>query len=94
MNCTAVVFAETAVSTVTCPETVAPGVGDAMDMLGGVGGAVLLTVTETTALVAVCPAALLATALRVCEPSGKVVVSSENRNGACPTGDPEFFPST
>ncbi len=71
------VLAETVVSTVICPETVAPEAGDVIEMLGGVGGVVLLTVTETTALVAVCPAALPATALSICDPLESFVVFSE-----------------
>ncbi len=71
------VFADAAVNTVICPETVAPEAGDVIEMVGGVGGVVLLTVTETTALVAVCPAALLATALSACDPFESFVVFSE-----------------
>ena len=63
LNCTLVVFADTVVVTVTVPATVAPEAGAVMEIVGGVGGAVLFTVIESAALVVVCPAALLATAV-------------------------------
>ena len=59
LNCTLVVLEETLVETVVVPETVAPESGEVIEI---VGVEELLTVTMTAALVAVCPAALLATA--------------------------------
>ena len=60
LNCTLVVFAETFVVIVMVPETVAPEVGEVIEM---VGGTALLTLMETAALVVVCPLALLAVAV-------------------------------
>ena len=54
-----VALAETLVDTVIVPETVAPEAGELIEI---VGADVLLTVTDTAALVVVCPAALEATA--------------------------------
>jgi hypothetical protein len=59
LNCTLVVFDDTVVVTVTVPDTVAPDVGELMDMVGAVA---LFTVIGTAALVA-CPEASLATAV-------------------------------
>jgi hypothetical protein len=59
LNCTLVVLEETLVETVVIPETVAPESGEVIEMVGAVE---LLTVTMTVALVAFCPAVLLATA--------------------------------
>jgi hypothetical protein len=59
-NCTLVAFAETLVVTVIVPETVAPGAGAVIEI---VGGPELFTLTETAALVVACPTALLATAV-------------------------------
>ena len=73
------------------PETVAPDAGDEIEI---VGAEVLLTMTETAALVAVCPAALLATAVSECVPLERVVVFSERLNGAAVTAAPELLPST
>ena len=55
----ALVFDDTVVVTVTVPDTVAPDVGELMDMVGAVA---LFTVMGTAALV-VCPEASLATAV-------------------------------
>jgi hypothetical protein len=59
LNCTLVVFADTFVVIVMIPETVAPEIGEVMEM---VGGTALFTLMETAALVVVCPPALLAVA--------------------------------
>ena len=77
LNCTLVLFADTLVVTVTVPETIAPEAGAVMEIVGGVGGAALFTVTESVALVVVLPAASLAMARRVWEPLAAVVVFQE-----------------
>jgi hypothetical protein len=59
LNCTLVVLGETLVVTVVVPEIVAPESGEVIEI---VGAEELLTVTVTAALVAFCPATLLATA--------------------------------
>src|SRR5439155_27233591 len=76
--------------TTTVPETVAPGVGEAMATVGGL----LSTVTLTAAAVAVFPALSRATAVRVCAPSHAVVVSHETAYGAAVTSAPRFAPSS
>ena len=86
----AVAFAVTAI----VPETVVPEAGDVMETVGGAGGPVLLTVTETTALVAVCPPAVLALAVSEWLPLVSVVVSSEKLNGPPVTAAPALAPST
>ena len=77
MNCTLVVFADTFVEMEMVPETVAPEAGEVMETVGGTGGAVLLTLTLTAALVAVWPLALLARAVSEWLPFESVVVLSE-----------------
>jgi len=52
LNCTLTVLAETLVKTVRVPETVTPEAGEVIEIVGGVGVA-LLTFTETVALVVV-----------------------------------------
>ena len=74
LNCTLVVFADTVVVTVTVPETVAPEAGAVMEI---VGDTALFMVIETAALVVVCPAALLATAVIERLALLRVVVLSE-----------------
>ena len=59
------------------PETVAPEAGELIEIEGGVGGATLLTLMETAALVVVCAAALLATAVSEWLPLESEVVFSE-----------------
>src|SRR5439155_4970281 len=59
--------------TVTVPDTVAPGVGEAMEMVGGV----LSTVTLTAAEVVWLPAPSRATAVTLCEPLLAVVLVYE-----------------
>ena len=93
LNCTLVVFAETLVATLMAPETVAPEAGDVMDTVGGVV-VVFLTVIDTAALVAVCAAALLATAVSEWVPLESVAVFSERLKGALVTAAPELLPST
>ena len=66
--------------TVIVPETVAPEAGDVIETVGG-AVTVFLTVIETAALVAVCPAALLATAVIEWLPLESVVVFSERLKG-------------
>jgi hypothetical protein len=61
LNCTFVVLEETLVKTETVPETVAPGSGEVIEIVGALE---LLTVIGTVALVVDCPAELLATADR------------------------------
>ncbi len=61
---------------------------------GGGGLAALLTLRETPALVAVCPPAMLATAVSRWLPLERVVVFSENLNGAFVTAGPALAPST
>src|SRR3984893_15344622 len=94
LNCTLVVFADTLVVTVTVPDTVAPEAGAVIEIVGGVGGAVLFTVTESAALVVVCAAALLAAAVIEWLALLRVVVLSAKLNGALVTAAPVLFPST
>ena len=54
----------------------------------------LLTMTETSALVAVCPVAVLALAVSEWLPLLSVVVLSEKLNGALVMGAPVLIPST
>ena len=90
LNCTLVVLVETAVAIAAVPEIVAPEAGEVMEM---VGAEVLFTVTATAALVAVCPAALEATAESECVPFESAVVFSERLNGAAASTAPELVPS-
>ncbi len=90
-NCTRVVFADTLVETVMLPETVAPVSGDVMEMVGAPG---LLIVTLIAALVVVCPAALLATAVNEWLPLDRLAVFREVLNGALVSAAPELVPST
>ena len=76
-NWTLTVFEETLVETLIVPETVAPEAGEVMEIVGGVGGATLLTLMETAALVVVCAAALLATAVSEWLPLESEIVFSE-----------------
>jgi hypothetical protein len=63
LNCTLVVLEETLVETVVVPETVAPESGEVIEIVGAEELlTVTVTVTVTAALVAFCPAMLLATA--------------------------------
>ena len=59
LNCTLVVLEETLVETETVPETVEPGAGEVIEM---VGAEELLTVIKTVALVAERPLCVAATA--------------------------------
>jgi len=93
LNCTLMVFADTLVATLMAPETVAPEAGDVMDTVGG-AVTVFLTVIDTAALVAVCAAALLATAVSEWVPSESVAVFSERLKGALVTAAPVLLPST
>ena len=90
LNCTLVVLGETLVVTVMVPETVASESGEVIEMVGAVE---LLTVSETAALVLVCPAELLATAESEWVPLESVVVLREKLKGALVTGAPELLPS-
>ena len=54
----------------------------------------LLTLIETGALVAVCPAALLATAVSTCAPFDREVVFREKLKGTLVTAAPVLLPST
>jgi hypothetical protein len=92
-NCTLMVFADTFVATVIAPETVAPEAGDVIETVGGAVTA-FLTVIETAALVAVCPSALLATAVNEWVALERVAVLRERLNGAAVTAAPELLPST
>src|SRR5579864_6878626 len=65
-----------------------------METLGGVVSVLLFTRIETAALVAVCAAALLATAVSEWVPFESVAVFSERLKGALVTAAPELFPST
>ena len=93
LNCTLMVFAETFVRTVIAPETLAPEAGEVMETVGGAVTA-FLTVTETAALVAVCPSALLATAVNEWVALERAAVLRERLNGAAVTAAPELLPST
>ncbi len=93
LNCTLTVFADTLVATFMVPETLAPEVGDVMDTVGG-AVTVFFTVIETAALVAVCAAPLLATAVSEWLPLESVAVFSERLKGALDTAAPELLPST
>lgn len=93
LNCTLMVFADTLVATLMAPETVAPEAGDVMDTVGG-AVAVFLMVVETAALVAVCPAALLATAVSKWLTLESVSVFSERLKGVLVTAAPVLLPST
>ena len=86
-----VLLDETLVDTVIVPETVAPDAGDAIEIVGAV---VLFTVTETAALVAVCPAALEATAESECAPFERAAVFRDRLKGAAVSAAPELTPST
>ena len=90
LNCTLVVLEETLVVTVVVPETVAPESGEVIEIVGAVD---LLKVSETAALVVVCPAELLATAESEWVPLESVVVFREKLKGALVTGAPELLPS-
>jgi hypothetical protein len=59
------------------PETVAPETGEVMETAGGAGGFALLTFIATAALVAVCPATVLALAVSEWLPLESVAVLSE-----------------
>ena len=91
LNCTRVVLDETLVETAIAPETVAPVSGDVMEM---VGAAELLTLTETVALMAVCPVGVLATAVSEWLPLESADVFREKLNGAPVTAEPVLLPST
>jgi hypothetical protein len=93
LNCTLVVFAETIVETVTVPETVAPEVGAEMETVGG-ADTLFFTVIATAALVVVCAAASLATAVSEWLALESVAVFKERLNGARLTAAPESLPST
>ena len=95
LNCTPVVFAALAV-TIIVPETVAPEAGEVMETVGGAGGAglALLTLMETPALVAVCPAEVLALAASEWLALERVAVLSENLKGALVIVGPALMPST
>jgi hypothetical protein len=90
LNCTLVVLEETLVVTVAVPETVVPESGEVIEMVGAVD---LLKVSETAALVVVCPAELLATAESEWVPLESVVVFREKLKGGLVTGAPESLPS-
>jgi hypothetical protein len=90
LNCTLVVLEETLVVTVVVPETVAPESGEVIEIVGAVD---LLKVSETAALVVVCPAELLATAESEWVPLESVVVLREKLKGAWVTAGPELLPS-
>src|ERR1700722_10587767 len=92
LNCTLTVFAETFVATVMAPETVAPDAGDVMETVGGAATA-FLTVIETAALVAVCAAALLATAVIEWVALESAAVFSERLKGALVTAALKMLPS-
>jgi len=84
-NCTLATPTLSAAVAVTAmvEETVAPFAGAVSETVGGVvSGVVLLTVTVTTALVAVFPAPSLAMAFKVCAPFVDLVVSQEKLYGA------------
>src|SRR5438445_9232712 len=72
------------------PETVAPGAGEEIEMVGGL----LYTITLTAAEVVVLPAASRATAVKLCEPLLAVVVFQETEYGATVTSAPRFVPSS
>jgi hypothetical protein len=76
----------------TVPETVAPEAGELMETTGRILSA-LLTVTETAALVPVCPAELLATAESEWLAFVSDVVLRERLKGALVTAAPELLPS-
>lgn len=86
-------LSEAVAETITVPDTVAPEAGELMEITGGILSA-LLTVSDTPALVVVCPVELLATADREWLPLESVVVLSEMLNGATVTAAPELLPST
>src|SRR5580700_8228874 len=75
------------------PETVAPEAGEVMETLGGVVS-VLLTVMETTELVALLPAVSMATAVRECLPLVSVPVLRDAEYGTLVLRAPKFEPST
>lgn len=75
------------------PETFAPEAGEVIETVGGVA-TVVLTITETAALVAVCPPALLATTASEWLPLESVFVFTEKLKGVVVTAEPEFLPST
>jgi hypothetical protein len=63
--------------TLTVPLTVDPLIGDVTDTVGG-AVLVLLTVTETPALVFLAPTVSVATAVSVCAPLLKLAVFNES----------------
>jgi hypothetical protein len=73
LNCTLAVLEETLVVTAMVPETVAPGSGEVIEIVGGR----LLILIEEGALVTVFPDELVAAADRVKVPSDNLVVSIE-----------------
>ena len=77
-NCTPVIasLAVAVATTVTVPETVAPGTGEVIDTVSGVV-LVLFTVIGTAALVALFPEVSAATAVRLCLPFAKVAVFND-----------------
>jgi len=78
---------------VIVPDTVAPEAGEVIDTVGGVAP-VLLTVTETAALVVLLFEVSVATAVRECFPLLKVVVFSDAEYGAVVSAPPISDPST
>src|SRR5439155_461437 len=80
---------------VTVAGTVWPFAGELMLTVGGVvsGGGALATVTVTGAEVVALPAALRASAVRVCEPLAAPVVFQEIEYGAVVSSAPKLAPS-
>src|SRR5207247_438930 len=94
-NCTPATptLSEAEALTVTVPDTVAPDAGALMLTAGGVVSA-FDTVTLTGDEVVRCPAASLATAVRVCEPLPTVAVFQETASGDAVSSAPRLAPSS